>query len=279
MVAATAVAVTTPIWAAQATGLIELDHDQPMRQAEDYVRANVSREARLIVDDATWLEMVEAGFERSKVVWFYKVDTDPDVTMLAPNGWRDYEYVISTSSLRSDVGNSPILADALSNSIPLASFGVGDQAVTVRRVRPEGVRLAQVAEARNRRGRIAVGRALAETPALQVSADSRRRLVEGRVDARVLLSLRAAASSGSVTVAAIPAVPGEDEAKRPRRQVLITELDDRPIRQAPASRRLIEQLEKPPARYPAPTLTQTKNGLLVSYPGDEPAGLLTRLKL
>jgi hypothetical protein len=132
-----AVVFTAPIWAAQAAGLIEADHDQPMRQAEDYVQANVSRDSRLIVDDAMWLELVEAGFERPKVVWFYKVDTDPDVSVMAPNGWRDYNWVISTNTVRDNIDNSPIVAQALSNSTMVASFGEGEQAVTVHRVRPE----------------------------------------------------------------------------------------------------------------------------------------------
>jgi 4-amino-4-deoxy-L-arabinose transferase-like glycosyltransferase len=138
---AVAVAVTAPIWAAQAAGLLEVDHDQPMRQAEDYVRANVNRDARLIVDDAMWLELVEAGFERPKVAWYHKVDTDPDVTVMAPNGWRDYDWVISTNSVRNDIDDSPIVAEALSNSTMVASFGVGEEAVTVHRVQPEGARV------------------------------------------------------------------------------------------------------------------------------------------
>jgi Dolichyl-phosphate-mannose-protein mannosyltransferase len=150
VVGVAAIAVTAPIWAGQAADLVHADHDRPMRQAEDYVQANVSRDSRLIVDDAMWLELVEAGFERPKVVWFYKVDTDPDVTGMAPSGWRDYDWVVSTNSVRDNLDSSPIVAQALANSTMVASFGEGEQAVSVHRVLPEGAQTIAPAEGQAR---------------------------------------------------------------------------------------------------------------------------------
>jgi hypothetical protein len=108
--AALAVVIAAPMWAAQAPGLLQVDHDQPMRQAETYVKANIDHDSRLIVDDSMWLDLVEAGFQRTKVVWYHKVDTDPEVAGMAPNGWRDYDYVISTNSIRTDYDGAPIVA-------------------------------------------------------------------------------------------------------------------------------------------------------------------------
>lgn len=275
VVAVLAVAVAAPMWTAQAPGLLRADHDQPMRQAESYVAANVVRTSRLIVDDAMWLEFVEAGFPREKVVWYHKVDTDPDVAGMTPNGWRDYDYVISTNSLRTAVDGSPTVQQALSNSTVVASFGRGDDAVRVHDIHWEGAKTAKKNENESRLGRIAAGKALAGDDTVERSDAVRGLLVGGRVDTRVLLSLRAATSLGTVTIGAIPATAGEEEAKRPRRQLLVSELDGQPAAESKARERLVGQLAKHTETYQPPTITRTgEGGLLVSFAGDEPSGLL-----
>lgn len=40
----------------------------------------------MLVDDAMWVDLVRAGFERENVVWYYKADTDTDVQELTPTG-------------------------------------------------------------------------------------------------------------------------------------------------------------------------------------------------
>ena len=58
---------------------------------------------RLIVDDAFWVDLVRDGRDRRNVVWAYKVDTDEQVQGWAPDGWTDYEWVVSTASLRANM--------------------------------------------------------------------------------------------------------------------------------------------------------------------------------
>ena len=94
------------------------------------MKANIGHNSRLIVDDSMWLDLVEAGFQQTKVVWYHKVDTDPEVAGMAPNGWRDYDYVISTNSIRTDYDGAPMVAQALTNSVVVASFGDGEEAVS-----------------------------------------------------------------------------------------------------------------------------------------------------
>ena len=50
---------------------------------------------RLIVDDALWLDLILDGRDRRNVVWAYKVDTDEQVQGWAPDGWTDYDWVVS----------------------------------------------------------------------------------------------------------------------------------------------------------------------------------------
>jgi 4-amino-4-deoxy-L-arabinose transferase-like glycosyltransferase len=270
-----AVVIAVPMWAAQAPGLLQVDHDQPMRQAEAYVKANVGLDSRLMVDDSMWLDLVEAGFQRTKVVWYHKVDTDPEVAAMAPNGWRDYDYVISTNSIRKDYDGAPIVAQALTNSVVVASFGDGEEAVSVHRVHPEGAEAAKKDEELDRLDRIAAGKALARSDALLMSTAARKVVVGGRVDARILLSLRRATSVGTVTIDAIPATAGVEEARRPRRQVRVTKFNGQLVTQSKARERLIRELERHSADYGPADITRSQGGdLLVSYTGDAPSGLL-----
>jgi hypothetical protein len=275
VVAALAVGIAAPMWTAQAPGLLEVDHDKPMRQAEVYVEAQIGHDSRLIVDDAMWLDLVEAGFQRTKIVWYHKVDTDPEVASMAPNGWRDYDYVISTNSIRTDYDGAPTVAQALTNSVVVASFGDGDEAVSVHRVHPEGAKAARKKEELDRLDQIAAGKALARSDALLMSTAARKLVVGGRVDARILLALRRATSVGAVTIDAIPATAGAEKARRPRGQVRITKLNGQSVTQSKAMNRLIPELEKHNAHYGPADITRSEGGsLLVSYTGEAPSGLL-----
>ena len=70
-----------------------------MRQAQQWIEQNVPKTDRLIVDDAFWVDLVRDGRDRRNVVWAYKVDTDEQVQGWAPDGWTDYEWVVSTAIL------------------------------------------------------------------------------------------------------------------------------------------------------------------------------------
>jgi 4-amino-4-deoxy-L-arabinose transferase-like glycosyltransferase len=273
--AALAVVIAAPMWAAQAPGLLQVDHDQPMRQAEAYVKANIGHDSRLMVDDSMWLDLVEAGFQPTKVVWYHKVDTDPEVAGMAPNGWRDYDYVISTNSIRTDYDGAPTVAQALTNSVVVASFGDDEEAVNVHRVHPEGAQAAKKNEELDRLDQIAAGKTLARSDALLMSTAARKLVVDGRVDARMLVALRRATSVGTVTIDAIPATAGAEEARRPRRQVRVTKLNGQLVTQSKATKRLIRELEKHNANYGPADITRSEGGgLLVTYTSDAPSGLL-----
>ena len=72
---------------------------------------------------------------------------------------------------------------ALTNSVVVASFGDGEEAVSVHRVHPEGAEAAKKDEELDRLDRIAAGKALARSDALLMSTAARKVVVGGRVDA------------------------------------------------------------------------------------------------
>lgn len=225
IIAAAAVAAV-PLWGIQLRGFLLADLDRPLRSAEAWLAQNVSRDQRLVVDDAMWVDLVQAGWDRRNVVWYYKLDTDPAVSAESPNGWRDIDYVITTDSMRTFPGAFPEVQQATDNSFVVASFGEGQQAVEVRRVAATGAAAAQEEQDAAAEERTDLGVQLARNPEVRLSDADRDRLVDGTVDAPIVALLGALAGSGEVVVSGFPVVEGEDD--RPVRQVAISQLGGRP---------------------------------------------------
>jgi hypothetical protein len=130
-----AAVVVAPRWWQGDRQLMTADQDAPFRQAEAWIGANVPHQARLLVDDALWVDLVERGYPPGQVVWFYKLDTDRDVKGRYPGGWREFDYVVSTATVRGFPEHLPQVAEALRHSQVAASFGRGSGRVEVRKVR------------------------------------------------------------------------------------------------------------------------------------------------
>jgi hypothetical protein len=131
---AVAVVAVGPQWWRRDRDLMTTDPDRPFRQAEAWIAANVPHQARLLVDDALWVDLVERGYPPGQVVWFYKLDTDRDVTGRYPRGWREFDYLISTATLRSFPDDLPQVAETQRHSRVVASFGRGIERVEIRKV-------------------------------------------------------------------------------------------------------------------------------------------------
>ena len=104
------------------------------RQAEAWIVENVPHDARLLVDDGLWVDLVERGYRPGQVVWFYKLDTDRDVKDRYPRGWREFDYLVSTATLRSFPDNLPEAREAQRRSKVVVTFGHGAQRVELRKV-------------------------------------------------------------------------------------------------------------------------------------------------
>lgn len=90
---------------------------------------------RVVVDDAMWPDLVGYGFQPGLgAIWFYKVDLDPAVTKTLPHGWRDLDYVVSSSIIRQDPNSLPTVSAAIKHSTIVATFGSGDQRIDIMKV-------------------------------------------------------------------------------------------------------------------------------------------------
>jgi hypothetical protein len=210
------VSMAVSLWLPTYHGLLGSDDDASMRQAQQWIEQNVPKTDRLIVDDALWLDLIRDGRDRRNVVWAYKVDTDAQVQGWAPHGWTDYEWVVSTASLRANMPPTGVLTEAVAHSRPAATFGLGGTRVEVLRVdngAPTSKPPSPAAPAFG--GQLAARLAGATDPDVLAVLQSRT------VDQRVLATLAVIAATQPVRVEDISTIEGEDDTGTPRRDITL----------------------------------------------------------
>ncbi len=210
------VSIVVSVWLPAHHGLLESDDDASMRQALQWIEQNVSKTDRLIVDDALWLDLIRDGRDRRNVVWAYKVDTDEQVQGWAPDGWTDYDWVVSRASLRASMRPNGVFTDAVAHSQPAATFGSGVERVEVLRVdNGEPTSKPPLPAAPAFGGQLAARLAGATDPDVLAVLQSRT------VDQRVLATLAVIAATQPVRVEDISTIEGEDDAGTPRRDITL----------------------------------------------------------
>jgi len=261
-VAVAAVVVAVPNTATQLRGFLLADLDKPVRQAQQWVQTNVPQDSRVIVDDAMWVDLVESGFDRDNVIWYYKMDTDSAVQARSPNGWRDADYIVTTDSMRTFPTTFPEVKGAIDNSELIATFGSGTQAVEVRRIEAAGLDAAAEQAAGRTANRAAVGAQLLLNPSLSVSAEAAQTVTDGQLDSRALLALGQVLATTPVRLESTPVLDGETGDVR-RTMVLRTgsEVGDR---------ELVESIRSLEGDYAPERVVQTSDGVRVVYSAVEP---------
>jgi 4-amino-4-deoxy-L-arabinose transferase-like glycosyltransferase len=136
---ALAVTVVLPRWYVGDKRALVTDDNAAYAAAATYLRDDLPGRAgtTIVVDDVLWLDCVNAGYQRDKVIWFYKLDLDPAVAARLPDGWRDVDYIVSTPALRQDPGTLPTVSTLLRNSTAVASYGPESGRIEIRRVDKE----------------------------------------------------------------------------------------------------------------------------------------------
>ncbi|RST18832.1 phospholipid carrier-dependent glycosyltransferase [Streptomyces sp. WAC05374] len=137
LLAATAALYVLPRWYDGDRTAMTADANAPYRAAADWLAHEVPdpAHARVLVDDALWLDLVHAGYQPGLgAIWFYKADLDPAVTRTIPRGWRDLDYVVASPTVRRDARDLPNVRAALEHSTPVATFGEGEERIEIRKI-------------------------------------------------------------------------------------------------------------------------------------------------
>jgi len=122
-------------WYYQDQSLMQVDFDRPYGGSSAWLLKHVPPGSRLLVDNVTWTDLVQAGYPQRDLVWFTKPDTDADVDRVI-RSWRDIDYVVSSDIMRRSQQAAPTLRDALAKSTTVAAFGSGSNEILIRKVHP-----------------------------------------------------------------------------------------------------------------------------------------------
>ena len=138
VLAVAAVALVVPIliaagthWTTGDEQALTLRADTITRAAERWLVAHLPRDKRVIVDDQYWVYLVTHGFNSQPVrggfysrtvVSYWPLDYDPAVKQHYPQGWRNFDYIISTEPIR-DTPDTPTAINAIKHSKLIITFG------------------------------------------------------------------------------------------------------------------------------------------------------------
>jgi hypothetical protein len=132
-VAVVALGATVASWTPSLRQMTSVTAEPPLRSAERWVADNVPRDKVLVVHDAIWTDMVQKYGYQPRPIIIYKLDTDPAVR--ASLHRIDYLVLPDWYYRTPDaVSKYPTALEARKHAVPVASFGSGDDGVTVYRV-------------------------------------------------------------------------------------------------------------------------------------------------
>jgi hypothetical protein len=143
------ISTVSTAWSFPLNDLRTHSRDAGKAAALAWVQHNVPRSAYLVVSDSLWVDLVRSGFPASHVIWFTKLDVDPDVRLPSRPQWAAIDYVVvdKQDDLSLHVQNdgkpsqdtldlTPTLGRALAHSRLVQRFGQDPDSMTVRRVDP-----------------------------------------------------------------------------------------------------------------------------------------------
>ena len=125
--------LVTPAWSRGIAREDHADHNRGYRQALRFLISSVPHQSTLIVDDNMWLDLVQGGFDRDRVVWMYKLRRDPAVDCRYPDGWRDFDYIVVTPVMRALKFDLPEAFTGLKSHVA-ATYGSGTDRYTILRI-------------------------------------------------------------------------------------------------------------------------------------------------
>lgn len=148
---ASVAAYFAPTWKDRNTQLLHEQANVQFYAALDYMKANLSRDTRIVANDAYFNPLVNAGWRDDGwdgPIWMYKLGLDPiAMGQYLPDGWKDVNYIIDTNDGVPKLLNTQAqgqqkeqLGEAYLHSTPVQSWGVegrDSQVITLRKIDPK----------------------------------------------------------------------------------------------------------------------------------------------
>jgi hypothetical protein len=122
-------------WVPRDASMMHTNDARGDRRAVEWLVLHAPRSSRILVDASIWTDLVDRGFGRHRVVWFYKLDLDPAVSM----PWWRFDYVVRSNVFAGNLGWLPRSRAVYDHSRIVAVFTTKDERIEIRRVlKPSG---------------------------------------------------------------------------------------------------------------------------------------------
>jgi 4-amino-4-deoxy-L-arabinose transferase-like glycosyltransferase len=122
--------MAAPLWAKKDVSMLHTNDAGAEERAVTWLAAHASRKSRILVDATAWTDLVDRGFDRHRIVWFYKLDLDP--TQRLP--WWKFDYVVRSNLLAGNLNWLPRSRAVYDHSRVVAIFSTPNERFEVRRV-------------------------------------------------------------------------------------------------------------------------------------------------
>jgi len=136
--------MVTPRWVVGDWRALTADENRSYAAVRTWLQTNVREpeHVRIVVDDVLWLDAVRSGFAPGLgAIWFYKLHADPAVQQTLPIGWRSIDYIVASPIIQDPnklrANGLQTIADLLTHSQVVATFGEGGGRIEIRRVNKE----------------------------------------------------------------------------------------------------------------------------------------------
>jgi hypothetical protein len=179
-----------------------------VRQAEAWIKANLSRDAPLSAEASVAATLSEQGFRAHRFP--------------AAGPWYADRFLVSTPAIRTDVTLGLAASAGWVSSVPVAVFGPAAGRVEVRMIVPGSGSSLDARMARDAHDRLTAGRALLANPRVRADPGPHAVLGGGRLDMRAATVLALLATKTDVHVTRVALDQPEAAAGRPVRRVTLS---------------------------------------------------------
>lgn len=122
--------VAAPLWIKKDASMLHTNDANADEKAVAWLDTHAPRSSRILADATIWTDLVDRGFDRHRVVWFYKLDLDPTYRM----PWWRFDYVVRSDLFAGNLNWLPRSRAVYEHSRIVATFLTPDGRIEVRRV-------------------------------------------------------------------------------------------------------------------------------------------------
>lgn len=122
--------VAAPLWIHKDVTMLRTDDAVADDRAVTWLATHVPRSSRILVDATIWTDLVDRGFDRHRVVWFYKLDLDPSVR----TPWWKFDYIVRSNLMAGNLNWLPRSRAVYDHSSTVAVFTTPNSRIEIRRI-------------------------------------------------------------------------------------------------------------------------------------------------